>query len=205
MQKILFQGDSITDAGHTIDGGMGCGYVNLIAGKLGCEKPGEYEVINRGISGNRVVDLYARWKIDCLNIKPDVLTILVGVNDVWHEIDFQNGVETEKYEKFYRMLLDETKAALPGVKIILMAPYVLQGTATEENWAYFSQEVGKRRAVVEKLAKEYNLPLVPLQQILDDAVKTAPKGWWAPDGVHPHQPGAELIARSWMECFENLK
>ena len=202
MKTILFQGDSITDAGR--GDGLGVGYVNQVAAKLFYEAPGEYDIINRGISGNRVLDLYARWKIDCLNLKPDVLTILVGVNDVWHELLYDNGVDTEKFEKFYRMLLDETKQALPEVKLILMEPYVLYGTATAEKWESFEKEVAEKRAVVQKIAKEYKLPLVPLQQIFDDAVKTAPQGWWCEDGVHPNLAGAELIAQSWMKVFKEL-
>ena len=207
MKTILFQGDSITDAGRTRNDpqNLGPGYAGLIGAELDCTYPLEYTVLNRGISGNRVTDLYARWKIDCLNLKPDILTILIGVNDVWHELNYQNGVEVEKYEKIYRMLLDETKAALPDLKIILMEPYLAKGTATEEKWDIFSREVEARRDVVRRLAKDYGLTLIPLQEIFDGAEKKAPAAWWTADGVHPTRAGHELIARNWMKYFDRIK
>ena len=99
MKIVLFQGDSITDAGRTKDDtNMGRGYAALVTAALGYECPGEYEFINRGINGNRVTDLYARIKRDIINLRPDVMSILIGVNDVWHEYDFGggNGVDAEK-------------------------------------------------------------------------------------------------------------
>ncbi|MBR4942505.1 MAG: hypothetical protein IKZ28_00600, partial [Clostridia bacterium] len=108
--RILFYGDSITDAGRNreewgTEASFGCGYVKYAypeLQKLGCE------VINRGISGNRVVDLYARIKVDCWNFKPDLISILIGVNDVWHELYGENGVEIDRFEKVYRMLIEDT-------------------------------------------------------------------------------------------------
>lgn len=206
MKTILFQGDSITDAGRNFSNpqDLGPGYAGLIGAELDCTYPQQYTVLNRGIGGNRVVDLYARWKADCLNLKPDILTILIGVNDVWHELSYQNGVEADRYEKFYRMLLDETKAALPDVKIILMEPYLVKGTATEENWGYFSSEVAIRRDAVRRIAKDYQLELVPLQEIFDEACKNTPASWWTADGVHPTRAGHALIARNWMQYFGRL-
>ena len=98
--KILFQGDSITDAGRSRDNDqyIGTGYPLLVKSELGYKFPGKYEFINRGISGNRIVDLYARIKADIINIKPDVMSILIGVNDVWHEFGVNpNGVSSEKF------------------------------------------------------------------------------------------------------------
>jgi len=107
--KILFQGDSIT-AGQI--------YVNMVSGRLGADYPGEHEFINRGISGNRVVDIYARIKKDIINLKPDFMSILIGVNDVWHEVDYMNdGVDADKYGMVYELLIQEVKAALPISKL----------------------------------------------------------------------------------------
>jgi len=113
-KRILFQGDSITDCGRKREDfyGMGTGYPLLVKGALGFDAPGEYEVINRGIGGNRIVDLYARIKADFTNLKPDYLSIYIGVNDTWHEIAFGNGVDTDKFERIYAMLLDEITSAL---------------------------------------------------------------------------------------------
>lgn len=148
MQRILFQGDSITDAGRNRenDRETGRGYPTLVMGRLGYDEPGKYEFFNRGVSGNRVVDLYARIKIDLLNLKPDYLSILIGVNDVWHEISRQNGVSAEKYELIFDMLLSEVRAALPDIRIMILEPFVLPGAATEstaeqpERWLQFSRK-----------------------------------------------------------------
>ena len=109
MQKILFQGDSITDCGREKKDpcSMGNGYANLVKASLGADRPGAYEFINRGISGNRIVDLYARIKADFINLAPDYASIYIGVNDAWHEINWCNGVDTAKFERMYTMLLDE--------------------------------------------------------------------------------------------------
>ena len=134
MKRILFQGDSITDAIRYRDDfyDMGRGYPNLVKASLGLEYPNEYEFINRGISGNRIVDLYARIKSDFINLKPDYASIYIGVNDAWHEIADKNGVDTDKFEKIYTMLIDEVKAACPDIKFIIIAPYVLEGTSTRD-------------------------------------------------------------------------
>lgn len=112
-KRILFQGDSITDCGRHRDQfhDLGRGYPHLIKAGLGLDCPGDYEFINRGISGNRIVDLYARIKCDFINLQPDYASIYIGVNDTWHEIASQNGVDTAKFEKIYEMLIDEIQAA----------------------------------------------------------------------------------------------
>ena len=130
--KILFFGDSITDMGRNRDlmgqaFGYGVGYVNNVASTLKYENPEKYEIVNRGISGNRVVDLYARVKADVWNHTPDVISILIGVNDVWHEIHGGNGVELNRFEKVYRMLIEDTKEQLPNVKFILIRQGCCQG------------------------------------------------------------------------------
>ena len=131
---ILFQGDSITDAGRTYDNeeSLGIGYANMVQGQLGMECPGEYTFYNRGINGNRVTDVYARMKRDILNLKPDYMSILIGINDVWHELGGRcDGVDAQKYEKIYDMLISEVKEALPNIKIMILEPFVLEGEATK--------------------------------------------------------------------------
>ena len=110
MKKlILFQGDSITDAGRDRENPncLGIGYPSRVAGALGVDRPNDFDFLNRGISGNRIVDIYARIKWDFINLKPDYASIFVGVNDAWHEIEWQNGVEDEKFEKIYGMMIEE--------------------------------------------------------------------------------------------------
>ena len=204
--KILMFGDSITDAYRNREtdndiSSYGHGYVKYVAGDLLCENPEKYEIINRGISGNRIVDLYARIKCDCWNLNPDFISILIGVNDVWHEIGSENGVEIDRFEKVYRMLIEDTKKALPNTKILLCEPFVLCGTATEHAYDKFL-EVKEYAKVVKKLAEEYGLFFLPLQQLVEDYAKkhTVEVCLW--DGVHPNIAGAKLIANAWVEFFK---
>lgn len=147
MNTFLLQGDSITDAGRSRenDAARGHGYPTLVAAELMYDYPGQFNIVNRGISGNRVVDLYARIKKDFLNLKPDYLSILIGVNDVWHDYsDEPNGVSDERFRKVYDMLIEEIKAELPEIKIYILEPFVLCGTATEAHWEEFEREVHLR-------------------------------------------------------------
>ena len=203
--KILFFGDSITDMARNrdVDGqafGYGMGYVNSVASTLKYEDPTKYEIINRGISGHRMVDLYARIKVDVWNQNPDVISILIGINDIWHEIYGQNGVELNRFEKVYRMLIEDTREQLPNVKFILCEPFVLKGVATEEKYEEFL-EVKKYAAVVKKLAEEYNIPFVALQDKLDEAAAKHGAVHYLYDGVHPDVAGGKLIAEEWLNAF----
>lgn len=208
-QLILFQGDSITDALRSRDNDhfTGNGYPTLVKAKLGFEEPGKYTFLNRGISGNRVVDLYARIKIDLINLKPDVLSILIGVNDVWHEEEIKNGVGAAKFERIYDMLLDEVQETLPGVRILILEPFVLQGTATENTpehptrWEYFRDETPLRAAAAKRVAEKHGAAFIPLQHLFEEACKLADPAYWLRDGVHPTAMGHELIAREWLKTF----
>ncbi len=206
MKRVLFQGDSITDAerNRENDNYRGSGYSTLVAAKLGFEKPGKYEFINRGIGGDRSVDLLARIKADAINLKPDIMSILVGVNDVWHELDSRDGVDCETYEIYYDIMLTQIKQALPNIKIIILGPYLLKGSATEEKWEIFRSEVEKRADAARRIAEKHYLPFVPLLQKFDEAEKTAPSDVWLLDGVHPTAAGHELIAREWIREFNKL-
>lgn len=212
-KRILFQGDSITDCGRPRDNfyGMGNGYANLVKASLGMDCPNEYEFINRGISGNRIVDLYARIKLDFINLKPDYASIYIGVNDTWHEISRSNGVDTEKFEKIYTMLIDEVKSACPEMKIMIIAPYVLEGTATcntdviPDRLERFQKDVAEKAAVARRIAEKYDFPLVDLQASFDEACTKAPPAYWAADGVHPTACGHEIIKRLWLDTFEKIK
>ena len=204
MKTILFQGDSITDAGRNKTdeilppgAGLGAGYPMLVAARLLCDYPGEYTIINKAISGNRVVDLYARWKIDALHIRPDILSIMIGVNDTWHEFARQNGVEVPRYERIYHELLEWTKAELPNVKLVLMEPYVHPFGAVGDGW---KEEIDQRRAIVRKLADEFDAIFIPSQTLLDDALARAPQEHWTKDGVHPLLAGHQLFADAWIKA-----
>lgn len=208
--KILFFGDSITDAGRAKDQdgsavSLGYGYVRSVGGRLLGKDPVKYELYNRGISGHRIVDLYARVKCDCWNLEPDVLSILIGVNDVWHGVHGVNGVEIDRFEKVYRMLLEDTKKVLPNVKLMIMEPFVLPGSATVYQDKYQEFLAVKEYAkVAKKLAEEFNAVFIPLQAQFDAAYeKYGDNTYFLRDGVHPNTAGAELIANAWLSAFEN--
>ena len=186
MTRILFQGDSITDAGRDRNNDInpGTGYPAFVKGRLGVDYPGVYDVINRAVSGDRVVDVYARIKRDIINLKPDVLSILIGINDVWHEI----GGHTD-------------------IKFVILEPFVLEASATcateeiPDRWEYFHSECLKRAEMAKKVAEKYNAVFVPLQDAFDQVARLAPADWWLRDGVHPTSVGHELIARRWVKAL----
>lgn len=209
MKKILFQGDSITDFGcdrSDVKGDwLGHGYATMVSGVLGYKYPNEFEFINRGISGNRIIDVLARVKNDIINLAPDYMSILIGVNDVWHEISKRNGVSNEKYELYYNILVQQIKEALPDIKIMILEPFVLKGSATEENWELFRKETERRAEGAKRVAEQNDLLFVPLMNVFDEATKLAPPQYWLYDGVHPAIAGHELIKNEWIKNFEKIK
>ena len=207
MMRILFQGDSITDVSRARDNNVnvGMGYPLLLKAHLGYYEPEKYEFINRGISGNRIVDVYARIKCDIINLKPDVMSILIGVNDVWHELaESPNGIDADKFFKIYDMLIEEVKEALPEIKIMILEPFVLKASATEEQWDTFNSEVKKRAQMAKKIAQKHNLPFIPLQDGFDELNKKAEASYWLSDGVHPTAMGHEFIKNEWLKAFKTL-
>ncbi len=205
--KILFFGDSITDMerNRNVDIGeyrsFGLGYPSVVASRLSERDPIAYQVINRGIGGNRIVDLYARIKADCWNLQPDVLSILIGINDIWHEIHSKNGVELDRFEKFYRMIIEETKAKLPNIKIVIFEPFVLHGLATDEHFDEFN-EIRTYAKVIKKVAEETGCYFIPLQDKFDEKAKLYGEKIYLFDGVHPNLAGATLIANEWLKVFD---
>ena len=202
--RIVFQGDSITDVGRNTERGslisIGQGYPLMVTGDLGARYPGKFEFINRGVSGNRIVDVYARIKMDLWNLEPDVLSILIGVNDVWHEAGNANGVDAVRFEKMYRILVEDTKERFPDIRILVLEPFVLPGSATEAKWDEFHDEVLLRAAAAKRVAVDYGLIFVPLQGMFDEACRTAPADYWLGDGVHPTPFGHRLIADAWEKA-----
>lgn len=207
--KILFYGDSITDAGRSYDvqlpnQQLGRGYVSYAATRLFDEDLAAYDIYNRGVSGNRIVDLYARIKANCWNLEPDVLSILIGVNDVWHEVASRNGVELDRFENIYRLMLRETKERLPETKIMLCEPFVLLGSATEAAYDRFL-EVKKYAEVVKKLADEFSATFVPLQAAFDGAGAKYGNAEILSDGVHPTLKGAVVLGNEWLKAFAKME
>jgi lysophospholipase L1-like esterase len=199
---ILFQGDSITDAGRNkkepqANNGLGRGYpAHVAGGLLGKHTCLGLQIHNRGISGNKVPDLEARWQQDAIDIKPDLLSILIGVNDIWHKLNGRYNGTVEDYETGFRALLQRTQKALPQTRIVICEPFVLRCGAVKDNWF---PEFDQRRAVAKKLADELKLTFVPFQSMFDNATKSAPPEFWARDGVHPTTEGHALMAQTWRE------
>jgi lysophospholipase L1-like esterase len=204
---ILFQGDSITDAGRARDNqnandpaGLGGGYAFYAAGLLHEALPGgKLAVHNRGISGNRVTDLQQRWQLDTLDVKPNVLSVLIGVNDTWHGTGSgmpENGVPLDRYELVYRQILAEAKDHLPGLKLVLCEPFILPCGVVNDMWF---PEFTRRREMVKKLAREFGAVFVPFQSVFDKAQDRAAPEAWAADGVHPTLAGHMLLAKTWCE------
>ena len=194
--RILFQGDSITDAGRekvkelpNNPQSFGSGYAFLAASALLNANPEKnLTLYNRGISGNKVYQLSDRWQKDCLDLTPDILSILIGINDYWHMRNGQYKGTVEIYENDYRALLQRTKDSLPNVKFVICQPFAVTNTsAVNDSWV---APVKEYQAVAKKLANEFNAIWVPFQEVFDEAVKHAPATYWTGDGVHPAMPGA---------------
>lgn len=212
MVRFLFQGDSITDvdrangeAGKLDSCFLGYGYPNLVASEYLKSRKGDIEFINRGISGNRIVDLYARIKCDIINLKPNIMSVLIGVNDVWHELNSQqNGVSAEKFEKIYSMLIEEIKAELPDINIIILEPFVLKGSGTEMYYSEFRAEVEKRSLAAKRVAQKYGALFVPLQKSFDELSANGDESYWTTDGVHPTAPGHQIIKEALCDAINEI-
>ena len=205
--KILFLGDSITDMSRNRDteyfyNSYGFAYPLFVEAELATKFPGQYQVLNTGISGNRVVDLYARVKIDCWNHTPDLISIFIGVNDVWHGLfeGIGNGVDIERYEKVYRMLIDDTRKVLPNARFILVTPFFLEGSATSERMDEFVN-IYKYADVVRKIANDYDFPVVDLQEKFASLADKNGTSHYLYDGVHPTIAASKIIADEWLEVF----
>lgn len=201
---VLFQGDSITDGGRNRSatgpnnsGGLGTGYPVLIASAALLEHPDrDLKFYNRGISGNRVPDLDARWEQDALALQPDILSILIGVNDIWHKLQGRYSGTVADYETGYAALLERTRRALPNTKIVVLEPFVLRTGAVDSRWF---PEFDERRAAAKRVAERAGAVFIPLQSMFDELSSRKDPAYWAYDGVHPTPAGHAAIARRWRE------
>ena len=203
-EHLLFIGDSITDMqrsrkpyGWDQNHLLGHSYVFLIAARLGVELAGsQLKVSNRGISGNMIVDLRRRWQEDAIEPKPDLLSVLIGTNDVGKQ------VKPAAFEKDYRFVLDASRQANPDLKLVLIDPFVLKsgGLGEEDAWKKRRSHTDDLRRVVDRLAKDYQALHIPMQDLFDEAAQSTSPEHWIWDGVHPLPAGHELIARSWLSA-----
>ena len=205
---ILFQGDSITDAGRkkddnnfNVSASLGSGYAMIAASEMLFKYADKnLKIYNKGISGNKVYQLAERWEKDCLDIKPNVLSILIGVNDFWHKLNGNYNGTIQKYRDDYRALLDRTKQKLPDVKLIIGEPFAVTGIkAVDEKWYPAFDEY---RSAAREIASSFGAVFIPYQSIFDKAQKSAPGVYWTHDGVHPSLAGAHLMAHAWLEAVK---
>lgn len=199
---VVFQGDSITDGGRdrTIleannDAAFGSSYAALLMRDIRASHPEvPWRFYNRGISGNKLPDLQARWVTDTIALRPDILSILAGVNDYWHSRSFGYAGTTADYERQYTTLLTDTRAALPGITLVVLEPFVLRTGAVDASWFPAFDE---RRAAATRVATAVGARFVPLQAAFDARAAETGSEAWAKDGVHPTPAGHALIAQQW--------
>ncbi len=204
-QVILFQGNSITDAGRSrmsigsnSPDGMGYGYPRLIMDRLMESNTGQsLQFYNRGVSGDRILDLARRWSHDTLRLRPDLISILIGVNDTWNYLYLGMGSSPEEFQRIYRQLLVETRAELPNTALALCEPFVLLTGEVTDEW---DNDISQRQRYIQELAEEFQALYIPFQSTLDKAVSGGvPPGQLLEDGVHPTARGHRLLADFWME------
>lgn len=208
---VLFQGDSITDAGRDRASTeanayhhMGVGYALLTSAMILGNHPGtDLKSYNRGISGNKVFQLAGRWQKDALDLEPNVVSILIGVNDFWHMLNGEYDGKVETYRNDYRALLNRTREVMPGVKFILCEPFIIRGGKSVESERWESEFPAYREAAKE-MAEEFDAAWVPFQRVFDEALEEAPAEHWSHDGVHPSLAGSYIMAEAWLEAFDKL-
>lgn len=205
---ILFQGDPITDARRNKEKkfadraneprGLGDGYPLRISGQILRNHPTKrLKCFNRGISGHKVPNLQKRWKKDCLDMKPALLSILIGVNDIWHKMNGRYDGTVEDYRTGFTDLLAETKQALPNVQIVVCEPFALRCGAVKDSWY---PEFDQRREVAAEVAAGAGAIWVPFQSMFDAAIAAgSDPRVWAADGVHPTIAGHTLMAETWRK------
>ncbi|NBV47464.1 MAG: lysophospholipase [Verrucomicrobia bacterium] len=194
--RLLFQGDSITDGnrgrGADLNHVHGHGFVYLLAARIGAGAPGQQATFfNRGISGNTVVDLSKRWAKDALELKPDVLSVLIGVNDS------SKGITPEVFEKTYDELLTAARAANPKLRLVLCVPFLGASGPAIDKAPGRRERLALLVPVVRRLAAKHDATLVDFQKVFDEAQHRAPSAYWIWDGVHPTTAGHQLMADEW--------
>jgi len=180
---------------------MGGGYVrHIVTDLLGKHPDKGIKCYNRGVSGHKVFQLRDRWEDDCMQLSPDVLSILIGVNDFWHTIDFDYGGSAEVYERDFMALMESTMKRLPDTKLIVGEPFVMHdGTAIKED--KWKGEFEKYQAASRRVSDKFGATFIPYQSIFDEALSVAPTSYWCPDGVHPSMGGNYLMAEAWLKAF----
>ncbi|MBQ8027068.1 MAG: hypothetical protein IJ261_03010 [Clostridia bacterium] len=204
MKTFLFQGDSVTDAGRNRedDFDLGPGYPRMVAEYFEKKYPELFSFVNTGTSGDTSACIYARMGTEILNINPDYMSLLVGFNDISHLINKDDGIASHRYEQLLCMLIEDVTEALPGIKIIMLEPYVLKGVLTETNWNELNPGVRNNAAIAKRVAEKYGLPFVRLQDKFDALCNEKPADFWLQDGIHPTENGHRVIAGELIRAIE---
>lgn len=199
--KVLFQGDSITDCDRSRDDlkCLGHGYPMFIASRYLAKHP-EYpvEFINRGVSGDRSCDLKTRWDKDCIEIQPDLVSILVGINDVWRRYDNNEPTSVDQFADNYHDILTRTVESTDA-GIIILEPFVLPVMKAQDAWR---EDLDPKIQVVRALAREFDASLIPLDGLFAQAATKREPKFWSADGVHPTFEGHALIAQAWLDAVD---
>jgi len=199
-QRILFQGDSVTDCrrDRAVFGDLGSGYPMMIASAFTARHPElALSFLNRGISGDRSKDLAARWREDCLDLKPDWVSVLIGINDTWRRYDRNDPTSAQAYAHNVRDIFERTADA--GMRLIVLEPFVLPVSDDRRAWL---TDLAEKQAALRELARAYASLYVPLDGIFAAASVKRDMAVWAADGVHPTQAGHGLIAQAWTRAAE---
>jgi lysophospholipase L1-like esterase len=188
-RTVVFAGDSVTDCGRRTDPDrLGDGYVRMLSDDLGARRP---RIVNVGISGNRAVDLAARWAEDVLTEEPSLVSILIGINDTWRRYDKLDPTTAESFEASYRALLDPLTCP-----VVLIEPFLLSVKDGQDEWR---DDLDPKLDVVRKLAVEYGAILVPADLELNRQAATVGAATLAADGVHPTAAGHRALADLWRK------
>lgn len=207
--RFLFQGDSITDGnrGRNDDPNhiLGHGYSFAVSSRIGADFPQYgFNFINRGISGNTVGDLEKRWQMDTLDLIPDVLSLLVGINDVNALIDKkEDALDTKAFEATYRKLLIPCHEQNPDLLIVLGMPFFFAAGWRKEQYPQWHPLTLERAEIVKRIAVDFNAVLIDYPKLFEEAQQRAPINYWIWDGVHPTVFGHELMAREWIKQVSN--
>jgi lysophospholipase L1-like esterase len=197
--RVLFQGDSITDAGRdrSQPDSLGRGYPQFVAGLYTADHPGDGVVfMNRGISGDRARNLVERWTEDAMDLRPDIVSILIGINDTWRRYDRNDPTSPGAFENGCRIVLNRVKNETDA-RIVLLEPFVLPVPGDRIAWR---EDLDPKIEVVRRLATEYGAIFIPLDRIFAELAAGTRPEVWAADGVHPTPAGHAVIARAWLKA-----
>ena len=212
--NILFQGDSLTDSGRIRNTeepniNLGMGYVNLLAARITCDNP-SVNVYNRGVSGNRICDMYARWIEDTLNIDFDILSVMNGINDIGFQLRMGRGADKDKFKFVYDRMLFEVKEKKPDAKLVIIEPFLVRKYMGEDggdiynDWDLWHGQITERGEICRELAEKYGAIFVPLAEDFAKLSEKYGPDVWSMDCIHPTAAGHEVIARKWMEACKSI-